>query len=181
MPFGGSRVVAATCGSFGGVAQIPTDSVERVEIRDRWFDDFMEEEQFEVGSHLMTEDRIIEFATEFDPQRFHVDPQAAKETIYRGLIASGWHTGSVMMKLLATTLGDSSLGSSGGELRWLAPVRPGDVLRLRVTVESKKPSTSDLDRGSLVYRNELFNQDDEVVMTLVSTMLLLRRPQRVSD
>lgn len=150
---------------------------DSVELRDRWFDDFTEGERFEVGPHLMTEERIVAFATEFDPQRFHTDPVAAADTMYGGLIASGWHTGSVLMKLLSTTLGESSLGSSGGEkLRWLAPVRPGDELRLRVTVESVRPSSSKPDRGVLVYRNELFNQRDEPVMTFTSTMFMLRRP-----
>lgn len=147
-----------------------------MEIRDRWFDDVTEGDEFEVGPHLMTEERIIAFAAEFDPQRFHVDPVAAKDTIYGGLIASGWHTGSVMMKLLATTLGDASLGSSGGELEWLAPVRPGDELRLRVTVESKRDSITRPDRGIVVYRNELFNQANDKVMTFVATMFLRRRP-----
>lgn len=148
-----------------------------MELRDRWFDDYTEGEQFEVGPHLMTKERIISFASEFDPQRFHIDPLAAEKTMYGGLIASGWHTGSVMMKLLATTLGESSLGSSGGnQLRWSAPVRPGDELRLRVTVESKKGSQTKPDRGTLVYRNELFNQSGEEVMSFISTMFLRRRP-----
>ena len=153
-----------------------------MELGDRWFDDFTEGEQFEVGPHLMTEDRIIAFASEFDPQRFHVDPVAAQETIYGGLIASGWHTGSVMMKLLSATLGESSLGSSGGdELRWLAPVRPGDELRLKVTVESKKASATKPDRGTLIYRNELYNQHGDRVMTFVSRMFLRRRPTAFAD
>ncbi len=147
-----------------------------MELQDRWFDDFTEGERFEVGPHRMTEEAITAFASEFDPQRFHVDPEAAAASPFGGLIASGWHTGSVMMKLLASTLGPSSLGSTGGELRWLIPVRPGDDLRLRVTVESARPSASKPDRGILVYRNEVYNQDDQVVMTFVSTLFLLRRP-----
>lgn len=130
-----------------------------------------------AGPHLMTEEAIVAFATEFDPQRFHVDPEAARETIYGGLIASGWHTASVMMKLLATLLGPASLGSPGGEeLRWHAPVRPGDELSLRVVVESARPSASKPDRGLMVWRNELHNQHDELVFSFTSTMLLARRP-----
>ncbi|MGI9612365.1 MAG: MaoC family dehydratase [Acidimicrobiales bacterium] len=148
-----------------------------MELRDRWFDDFVEGEEFVVGPHLMTEERIISFATEFDPQRFHIDPVAAANSIYGGLIASGWHTGSVLMKLLSSTLGESSLGSPGGDqLRWLAPVRPGDELRLRVTIESVRPSTTKADRGVLIYRNEMLNQNDDIVMAFTSTMFMLRRP-----
>ena len=102
--------------------------------------------------------------------------------MYGGLIASGWHTASVMMKLLASTLGESSLGSPGGdELRWSAPVRPGDELRLRVTVESKKASATKPDRGTLIYHNEVFNQHGEGVMTFVSTMFLRRRPTALAE
>ncbi len=148
-----------------------------MEPRDRWFDDFTPGERLEAGPHLMTEERIVGFAQEFDPQRFHIDPDAARDTMYGGLIASGWHTGSVMMKLLTSLLGPSSLGSPGGEeLRWLMPVRPGDELTLRVTVESCRPSASKPDRGVMVWRNELHNQRDEVVFSFVSTMFLLRRP-----
>ena len=148
-----------------------------MEIRDRWFDDFEEGDTFESGPHLMTEERMVSFASEFDPQHFHVDPVAAADSIYGGLIASGWHTGSVMMRLIASNLGESSLGSPGGEqLRWVAPVRPGDELRLRVTIDSKRPSVSKPARGVLVWRNELYNQHDELVMSMLATMFILRRP-----
>lgn len=147
------------------------------DLAQRWFDDFTVGEVFDVGPHRMEQDRIVEFGREFDPQRFHVDPEAAKATIYAGLIASGWHTGAVLMKLLSTTLGPSSLGSPGGDkLRWLAPVRPGDELRLRITVLSATPSSTKPDRGALVYSNEVYNQDDVVVMSFESVMLMLRRP-----
>jgi acyl dehydratase len=148
-----------------------------MELTERWFDDFRVGEVFDVGSHRMTEERIISFAQEFDPQRFHMDPEAARQTIYGGLIASGWHTGAVLMKLLSTTLGPSSLGSPGGrELKWLAPVRPDDELRLRITVTAKTHSTSKPDRGVLEYHNEVYNQSDQVVMSFDSVMLMLRRP-----
>ena len=142
-----------------------------------YFEDFPPGRVFELGSVTVTREAIIEFATRFDPQPFHTDERAAAESAFGGLIASGWHTGSVLMKLLSSTLGEASLGSPGGDdLRWLAPVRPGDELRLRVTVESARPSSSKPDRGVLVYRNELFNQHDEVVMTFTSTMFMRRRP-----
>lgn len=147
-------------------------------LSDRWFEDYAVGEVIDVpGERLMTEERIIEFAREFDPQRFHIDPAAAADSIYGGIIASGWHTGSVLMSLLATTLGPASLGSPGCDaLRWVAPVRPGDRLSLRITVLDSRPSSSKEDRGVLRYLNELSNQRGEVVMTLESTMFLLRRP-----
>lgn len=148
-----------------------------MEISQRWFDDFAVGEIFETDWHEMTEARMIDFASEFDPQAFHVDPDAAADSIYGGLIASGWHTGSVLMRLLCTTLGPSSLGSPGcDKLRWSAPVRPGDRLRLRMTVLDMRPSSSKPDRGILVYGHELLNQDQVVVMSMESTMFLLRRP-----
>ncbi len=148
-----------------------------MEIAERWFEDFTVGETFEVGGHEMTEERIVAFATEFDPQAFHIDPVAAADTIYGGLIASGWHTGSVLMRLLTNTLGPSSLGSPGcDKLRWVNPVRPGDRLNLAITVLEARPSNSKPDRGILVYGHKMTNQDGLVVLTMESTMLMLRRP-----
>lgn len=151
-------------------------------LSERWFEDYSAGEVIDVpGERRVTEQRIIEFAREFDPQRFHLDPVEAAESVYGGLIASGWHTGSLLMSLLATTLGDSSLGSPGCDsLRWLAPVRPDDRLRLRITVLEARPSSSRPDRGVLRFLNELSNQHGEVVMTVESTMLMLRRPPRTA-
>lgn len=153
------------------------DTVQPVELSERWFDDYRAGEVYETASHLMTEEAIIAFASEFDPQLFHTDPVAAADTIYGGLIASGWHTASVMMKLLTTTLGPSSMGSPGGtELRWLAPVRPGDELRVRVHVLETIPHESKTDRGIVRCRDEVVNQNGTVVLTFTPDMLLKRRP-----
>jgi acyl dehydratase len=143
----------------------------------RWFDDFEVGDVHETPSHLMTEGDIIGFASEFDPQRFHVDPVAAKDSIYGGLIASGWHSGAVLMKLMTTALGPSSLGSPGcDQLRWPAPVRPGDEVRLQITVLEKRASASKPDRGVMRWASELLTQDDVVVMSLDSTMFMLKAP-----
>ncbi len=145
--------------------------------RDRYFDDWSEGEVLETHSHLMTEERIRSFAEEFDPQPFHIDPEAATASIYGGIIASGWHTGSVLMKLFTTILGPSSLGSPGIDtLRWRAPVRGGDELRLRSTVVEVRPSASKPDRGIVVFSQEVVNQRDETVMSLTATLFVLRRP-----
>ena len=147
-----------------------------------FFEDFEIGQRYTTASRRITEDEIVAFAQQWDKQFFHLDKAAAEASMYGGLIASGWHTASVMMKLLASTLGESSLGSPGGdELRWSAPVRPGDELRLRVTVESKKASATKPDRGTLIYRNEVFNQHGEGVMTFVSTMFLRRRPTALAE
>mgnify|MGYP000049654128 CR=1 FL=1 len=143
----------------------------------RYFDDWTVGESIETESHLMTEDRIMTFAEEFDPQPFHVDRAAAEASIYGGIIASGWHTGSVLMRLKTTLLGASSMGSPGGEnFGWRAPVYPGDQLRLRSTVLEGKPSASKPDRGMVTYADELLNQDDQVVMTLNPVLMMKRRP-----
>lgn len=144
---------------------------------ERWFDDFAVGDAVVVGEHLMAEDRIMEFAAEFDPQRFHTDPVAAEQTLYGGLIASGWHTGSVMMRMFTELLGPASLGSSGGrELRWTHPVRPGDVLRLKAEVLAVRASQRRPDRGTVTVRLDVMNQDDVVVMSFEPDLLLSRRP-----
>lgn len=149
-----------------------------MELRDRWFDDFEVGETFEVGDHLMTEERILAFGHEFDPQPFHTDIELAAGSVFGGLIASGWHTGSVMMRLLTSTLGPSSLGSPGCDrLRWSAPVRPGDRLTLKVEVLEKRPSASKPDRGVLIFHNDVVNQDGVVVMSLDATLFMSRRPR----
>ncbi len=149
-----------------------------IEPRDRYFEDWAVGDEFVSESHEMTAERIQSFAQEFDPQPFHIDPVAAADSIYGGLIASGWHTGSVLMRLLTTFLGPSSMGSPGvDELRWRAPVRAGDQLRLRLTAKDTRASNSKPDRGLVVFSEELFNQDDVVVMSLVATLFMLRRPQ----
>ncbi|MFW2380160.1 MAG: MaoC family dehydratase [Acidimicrobiales bacterium] len=149
--------------------------------QDRYFDDWSVGEVFETEAHEMTAERMIAFAEEFDPQPFHVDAEVAAESIYGGLIASGWHTGSVLMRLATTLLGPSSMGSPGVDnLRWLAPVRAGDQLRLRLTVLETRPSESKPDRGIIRLRHELLNQRDEVVMSLEPTLFMKRRTTRSS-
>lgn len=146
---------------------------------DRWFEDFRPGEVEEFGACEVTQAAILAYAAEFDPQPFHTDPEAAKTSIYGGLIASGWHTVGIMMRLLVDHYipRNASLGSPGvDELRWLAPVRPGDRLRVRVAVQEALPSRSRPDRGSVRSLMETLNQRDEVVMTVRGTLLFRRRP-----
>jgi acyl dehydratase len=127
----------------------------------------------------VTREEIVAFAREFDPQPFHVDEAAAAGTIYGGLIASGWHTIALYMRLMWDSyLKDTaSLGSPGvDEVRWLKPVRPGDTLRARFTVLDAVPSRSKPDRGIVRSLSEVFNQHGEVVMTLRGLGMFGRRP-----
>lgn len=132
----------------------------------------------ETGRKTVTAEEIIEFGTEFDPQYYHVDPERAKDSIFGGLVASGWHTGSMAMRLIVDSfVGNSaSVGSPGfDDLRWLKPVRPGDTLRVRSTVLDKTPSQRRPEIGSVRLRTELLNQCDEVVMSLISIAMYRRR------
>jgi len=145
----------------------------------RHFEDFGPGDVIELGSRRITRESIIAFAKEFDPQVFHVDEEAAKQTIFGGLLASGWHTGSLLMRLLHDGLlsHTASLGSPGiDELRWVKPVRPGDTLSGRMTVLESIPSRSKPDRGMVRSLMELRNQHGEVVLTVKGLSLLGRRP-----
>ncbi len=148
-------------------------------IADRWFEDFAAGEVCEFGEIAVTEAEIIDFARRFDPQPLHVDPEAAARGAFAGLIASGWHTAGLMMRLFVDHFlpGNASLASPGiDELRWTRPVRPGDVLRLRVTVLEATRSRSRPDRGMLRSHVEVLNQHGEVVMSLKPMNLLRCRP-----
>lgn len=145
----------------------------------RYFEDFTPGQVIELGSRSITRDQIIAFAKEFDPQVFHTDEDAAKHTFYGGLLASGWHTGSIMMRLLyeGVIKETVSLGSPGvDELRWVKPVRPGDTLSGRMTILESMPSRSKPDRGIVKSLIELRNQHGEVVLTSKGLSLLGRRP-----
>jgi acyl dehydratase len=133
----------------------------------------------EFGHCVVTREEIIEFATRYDPQSFHTDEAAAAASIYGGLISSGWMTCALAMRMICDEymLDTASLGSPGiDQLRWLQPVRPGDVLRLRMTTREVKPSQSKPDRGIVRSGWEILNQRDEVVMTMEGVNFIMRRP-----
>ena len=143
---------------------------------DRYFEDYVPGSVHEFGGVPVEESEIIEFAKRFDPQEFHTDPEAAARGPFGGLIASGWHTTALMMRMLVDSYLSpaSSLGSPGvDELRWPRPVRPGDTLRVRATVLEAKRSRSKPDRGMVRTLTEVLNQNGEVVMT-VNAMTLIR-------
>ncbi|RKH04245.1 MaoC family dehydratase [Corallococcus sp. CA053C] len=145
----------------------------------RYFEDFPIGEVMERGPYVVTREEILAFARQFDPQPFHVDEEAARQSIYGGIIASGWHTAAICHKLLVEgLLGQAaSMGSPGlDELRWKKPVRPGDALTVRIETLEARPSTSKPDRGALKFRFEVLNQHGDVVMTELATALFARRP-----
>ncbi len=145
----------------------------------RWFEDYVEGSALEFGPLTVDEAEVIDFGRRFDPQPFHVDPAAAAAGPYGGLIASGWHTCSLMMRLLAEQYLSpaSSLGSPGiDQLRWILPVRPGDELTLRTTVREARRSRTKPDRGLVRTHVELVNQSGAVVLSLLAMNLVRTRP-----
>ncbi len=144
----------------------------------RYFEDYVVGEVRDVGTISLSEAEIIDFAKKYDPQDFHTDPEKAAASHYGGLIASGWQTAAAVMRPLVDSFLDSasSLGSPGiDELRWLASVRPDDVLSIRVTVVDARRSNSKPDRGILRTYIEVSNQDDVMVMTLNAVNILTCR------
>ena len=145
----------------------------------RYFEDFDVGDVTELGPISVSEAEIVEFAGRFDPQPFHVDPAAAKASPFGGLIASGWHTTALFMGMFVrgVLLDSASLGSPGvEEIRWTAPVRPGDTLTARATNTKVQPSSKDPRRGTVFTENEVSNQDGVVVMTLKARGFFARRP-----
>ncbi len=145
----------------------------------RYFEDYALGTTYECGSVDVDQASIIAFAKEFDPQPFHVDPVAAAAGPYRGLIASGWHTSALVMRLLVENYlsAEASLGSAGlDELRWPYPVRPGDTLRARATVVESRRSLSKPDRGIIKTVVEAVNQDGRTVMRATAINFMLVRP-----
>lgn len=143
-----------------------------------YFEDFTPGQVFQLGSHHVTREEILDFARQFDPQPFHVDEEAAKDSAFGGLIASGWHTASLFMRLYVdAVLSDAaSMGSPGlSELRWLAPVRPGDDLTGCFVVESVQPSSKRADRGTVFFDGQVINQRGEQVLSMRGRGLFGRR------
>ena len=145
-----------------------------------WWEDFKLGERAEMGRHTFSEDEIVAFARQFDPQPFHLDPRAARATPFGGLIASGWHTCAVGMRLMVEQyIGrTASLGSPGIEdIRWLQPVRPGDTLTYSRTVTATRASTSRAGVGLVKHRWEAVNQAGETVLTMEGWGMFGRKPQ----
>jgi acyl dehydratase len=134
------------------------------------------------GHYEVTREEVIEFASKYDPQPFHLDDEAAAQTYFGRLSASGWHTGAMTMRMMVENMKvnqQAGLGSPGiDELRWLKPVYPGDTLRVESEILSKRRSKSKPEMGSFVGRTTVYNQHDVAVMMMVSTGLIrVRHPE----
>jgi len=150
-----------------------------IALKQRWFEDYAPGEVFEFGQYEVTEQEIIGFARQYDPQPFHVDPEAAKASPYEGLIASGWMTAALAMRMVCEHFipPQSSMGSPGvDQVRWLHPVRPGDRLRMRVSILAVQRSRSKPDRGVVTVRQEVINQHQQTVMSLDGKSMHRVRP-----
>jgi acyl dehydratase len=146
----------------------------------RYFDDFQLGEKTDLGRYPVTEAEILTFAQQYDPQRIHTDRDFAARGPFGGLIASGWHTCAMFMRLLvdAMLMESSAIASPGVDgIRWIRPVRAGDELRAEAEVIEITPSRQRPDRGLVKHDCKVFNQDNELVMTLRTLALFSRRPQ----
>ncbi len=142
-----------------------------------YLDDLRVGERFVSSTHLIDEQQIIAFASQFDPQPFHLDAEAAKHTLFGGLVASGWHTAAITMRLLVEgglPIAGGLIGA-GGECAWPKPTRPGAVLQVESEIVELRPSRSRPDRGMATVRSETRNQLGEIVQVLVSKLVVPRR------
>jgi acyl dehydratase len=143
-----------------------------------YLEDIYPGQRFTSNTHTIDEAQIKSFAKQFDPQPFHLDDEAAQDTLFAGLAASGWHTAAITMRLQVESGLPISGGiiGAGGELSWPRPTRPGDILFVESEVVEVKPSRSRPDRGMITVRSETRNQRGEVVQILTARLVVPRRP-----
>lgn len=142
-----------------------------------FLDDFIVGQRFVSGEHLIDEAQIKAFAVQFDPQPFHLDGEAAKQTLFRGLAASGWHTAAITMRLMVQggMPVEGGLIGAGGDISWPRPTRPGDLLHVESEVLEVTPSRSKPQQGMMTVRSETRNQQGDIVQVLVVKMVVPRR------
>jgi len=143
-------------------------------MSNRYFDDLKVGERFKSDPLEVTEKQIVEFARDFDPQSFHLEPARAEQTIFKGLIASGWHTAAITMRLFMQTLNftQGAIGLGVDELRWPNPVRPGDTLRVETEIIDRRRSRSKPGYGIIRLRNVTTNQHGEIVQTMFANAMV---------
>ena len=143
-----------------------------------YLEDIRVGDRFRSTDYTLTEGEMLDYARRYDPQPFHTDPVAARESMFGGLVASGWHTAAITMRLIAQSgvrIAGGSIGLGLEELHWLRPVRPGDTLHVEVEVLEVRPSRSHPDRGIARFRNTTRNQAGEIVLTMVTALYVPRR------
>lgn len=152
-----------------------------VDNQSTWYwEDFREGEVRDFGEKHVSREEVVRFASEFDPQPFHLDDEAAQRSMFKGLAASGWHTAAMAMRMMCDgyLLRAASLGSPGIEhMKWRVPVRPGDTLRLRLTVLESRPLKSKPGVGLVKSRHEVLNQHGQVVMEMEGYGMFGMRPR----
>lgn len=142
-----------------------------------YLDDLTAGQRFTSAAHILDEGQIKAFATQFDPQYFHLDNEAAKDSLFGGLVASGWHVAAISMRLLVAILPIAGgIIGAGGEIQWPQPTRPGDTLTVTAEIISVTPSRSRPERGIVKMRMETRNQKDEAVQTSTMTLVVNKRP-----
>ena len=146
-------------------------------MKELYFDDLKAGDKFQSETFAVPAKEIIEFAEKFDPQKFHLNAKSAERSIFRGLVASGWHTAAITMRLFVKTLNfaEGAIGLGVDELRWPHAVRPGDVLRVETEILETRLSQSRPKVGVIRLRNVTLNQKDEVVQTMSASALVPRR------
>ena len=146
-------------------------------MKERYFDDLKVGDRFKSGPLTVTEKEVIEFAHKFDPQMFHLSRNRAERTIFKGLIASGWHTAAMTMRLFVQTLNfaEGVIGLGIDELRWPNTVRAGDMLRVETEIVHLRPSRSKPHYGIIKVRNVTTNQRGEIVQTMLGAVMVPRR------
>jgi acyl dehydratase len=143
-----------------------------------YLDDLVVGQRFTSGARTLSADEIKAFAREFDPQPFHLDEEAARDTFFQGLAASGWHAASIAMSLLVRgglPIAGGIVGA-GGEIAWRKPIRPGDTLHVESEIIEVTPSRSRADRGTVLARSDTINQNGEIVQTFTARLVVPRRP-----
>ena len=152
-------------------------------MKERYFDDVKVGDRFKSEPMRVTEKEVIEFAHKFDPQMFHLSRKDAERTIFKGLIASGWHTAAMSMRLFVRTLNftEGAIGLGVDELRWPNAVRPDDVLTVETEILEVRPSRSRPEHGIIRLRNVTTNQRGEAVQTMLASAMVPRRAARANE
>ena len=146
-------------------------------MKEHYYDDLKIGDRFKSEPLKVTEKEVIDFAQKFDPQMFHLDRRAAERTLFKGLVASGWHTAALTMRLFVRTLNfaHGAIGLGVDELRWPNAVRPGDVITVETEILDLRPSRSKPDYGIIRLRNVTTNQQGEIVQTMLANAMVPRR------